>query len=167
MVTGGSAVGFWGHIRTTMDVDIVIQIQPQQISRFLQSIEKEAYVDIQEAQRAIANKEMFNGILYKTGFKIDIIPLDEDNPYEREKFNNRIKLAFHHRDLFVISPEDLFVSKLLWSKSAGGSERQLKDCASIYQLNSENINVDYIAQWVKALDLEEEFNTLNLKVDDL
>jgi hypothetical protein len=22
MITGGAAVGFWGHIRTTMDIDI-------------------------------------------------------------------------------------------------------------------------------------------------
>ena len=64
MITGGSAVGFWGHIRTTMDIDILIQIQPKQIPNFLKRIEKEAYVDIPEATRAIHGKEMFNVILH-------------------------------------------------------------------------------------------------------
>ena len=160
MITGGSAVGFWGHIRTTMDIDILIQIQPQQIHRFLKSIEKEAYVDVEEARRAILSKEMFNAILHKTGFKIDIIPLNEKNAYEVEKFKNRIKIKFQNKEIFVIRPEDLVISKLIWSKSAGGSERQLKDCESIIRLNREEINLKYILKWVKSLKLDSEFKKL-------
>src|SRR3989338_6388133 len=71
MITGGSAVGFWGHIRTTMDIDIVIQIHSIQVGSFLKSIEEETYVDINEAKRAISAQEMFNVILNETCFKID------------------------------------------------------------------------------------------------
>ncbi|MFH1201547.1 MAG: DUF6036 family nucleotidyltransferase [Candidatus Omnitrophota bacterium] len=160
MITGGSAVGFWGYIRTTMDIDILIQIQPKQIPHFLRSIEKEAYVDIEEAKRAIFSKEMFNVILHKTGFKVDIIPLNEKNAYEVEKFKNRIKIKFQDKEIFVISPEDLVISKLMWSKSAGSSERQLKDCESIISLNRKKINLDYILKWVKNLKLDNEFKKL-------
>lgn len=41
MITGGSAVGFWGRIRTTMDIDMVIQIYTNQIDSFLDSIRNE------------------------------------------------------------------------------------------------------------------------------
>lgn len=160
MITGGSAVGFWGHIRTTMDIDILIQIQAKQIDSFLKSVEKEAYVEIDEAKRAIANKEMFNIIPNKTLFKIDIIPLDDKDIYETEEFKNRIKIKFLNKEIFVISPEDLVISKLLWSKTAGGSERQLKDCESIISLNREKINLDYILKWVKDLKLESEFEKI-------
>ncbi|MDP2939309.1 MAG: hypothetical protein Q8O13_04410 [Candidatus Omnitrophota bacterium] len=160
MITGGSAVGFWGYIRTTMDIDILIKIQPKQILSFLKSIEDEAYVDIEEAKRAIFNKEMFNVIMHKTSFKVDIIPLDEKNAYAVEEFKNRVKIRFQDKEIFVISPEDLVISKLIWSKSAGGSERQLKDCESIYALNREKINLDYILKWVKSLELDSEFRKL-------
>lgn len=160
MVTGGAAVGFWGHIRTTMGIDIVIQIHRKQIDSFLKSIENEVYVDIEEAKKAILGKGVFNIILHKTSFKIDIISLDEENVYEAEKFKNRIKINFHNREIFVISPEDLIISKLLWSKSALGSERQFKDCESIYKLNSDTLDLNYINKWVKILKVEDEFNKL-------
>ena len=159
MITGGSAVGFWGHIRTTMDIDILIQIHSKQIRPFLKLIENDAYVDIEEAEKAILGKSMFNIILNKTGFKVDLIPLEEDS-YEIEKFKNKIKINFQNKEIFVISPEDLIISKLLWSKSAGGSERQIKDSESIYKLNNENLDLNYIEKWVKILKIEDEFEKL-------
>lgn len=163
MITGGSAVGFWGYIRTTMDIDIVIQIFAKQIEPFLKSIENEAYVDIEEAKRAIWNRDMFNMIYNETSFKIDIIPLNEKDDYEAEKFKHRIKINFQNKDLFVTSPEDLIISKLLWSKSAGVSERQFKDCESIYALNREKLNLNYVKKWLPILKIEDEFNKLKLK----
>lgn len=162
MITGGSAVGFWGYIRTTMDIDIVIQIYGKQINTFLQDIEKEAYVDIEEAKSSILNRSMFNIILNNTCFKVDIIPLDDKNDYELEKFKRRIKIKFHNRDIFVTSPEDLIISKLLWGKSAGGAERQLRDSESIYKLNHGTLELNYIKKWVKILNLEDEFNKITV-----
>jgi hypothetical protein len=159
MITGGAAVGFWGHIRTTMDIDILIQIHNEQIAPLLSSIEGEACIDIEKAKKAILDKNMFNIIHNKTCFKIDLIPLSEDS-FEIQKFNNRVKMNFQDKDIYVISPEDLIISKLLWSKSAGGSERQIKDCESIYILNSENLDLDYLKRWAKTLGIEEEFDKL-------
>ncbi len=160
MITGGSAVGFWGYIRTTMDIDIVIQIYGKQINTFLQDIEKEAYVDIEEAKRSILNRSMFNIIHNNTCFKVDIIPLDDKNDYEMEKFKRKIKIKFHSRDIFITSPEDLIISKLLWAKSAGGSERQLRDSESIYKLNRDTLGLNYIKKWVEILNIEGEFNKI-------
>ena len=159
MITGGAAVGFWGHIRTTMDIDVLIQIHSKQSDSFLSSIEGDAYIDIEKAKKAILDKSMFNIILNKTCFKIDLIPLKKDS-YEIQKFNNRVKINFQGKEIYVISPEDLIISKLLWSKSAGGSERQIKDCESIYRLNNENLDLDYLKKWVKMLGIEKEFNKL-------
>lgn len=95
MITGGSAVGFWGHIRTTMDIDVVIQIYMNKVEPFLKSIENEAYINVEEARKDILNNSMVNILLNDTCFKIDLIPLDERNDYEIEKFKRRIKFRFH------------------------------------------------------------------------
>jgi len=102
---------------------------------------------------------MFNIIHNKTCFKIEFIPLKKDG-YEIQKFNNRVKINFQGKEIYVISPEDLIISKLLWSKSAGGSERQIKDCESIYRLNSVNLDSDYLKRWAKILGIGKEFNEL-------
>lgn len=159
MITGGSAVGFWGHIRTTMDIDILIQIKDKQVETFLKSFKEDAYINIEEATKSIYEGRMFNVISHKTFFKIDLIPLKDDE-YEMEKFERKVKINFLNRDIYVISPEDLIISKLIWSKSAGGSERQIKDCASIYKLNYDMLNMTYIRKWIKKLKIEDEFKKL-------
>ncbi len=73
MITGGSALGFWGHIRTTMDIDVVVQIDEETIDSFLNSIKNDVYVDFENTKEAVSKKGMFNIILNKTCFKIDII----------------------------------------------------------------------------------------------
>ena len=155
-------MGFWGHIRTTMDIDIVIQVPVNKINPFLSSVKEEAYVDEQGAIESIADRSMFNIINNETCFKVDIIPLNEKDEYEIENFKNRIKVNFQNKEIFVAGPEGLIISKLLWSKSAGGSERQLKDCMSIYALNREKLNLDYLKKWVQKLGIEEDFNKLTL-----
>lgn len=160
MITGGSAVGFWGQIRTTMDIDIVIRIYVKDVDNFLNTVKKEAYVDIEEAKKSVLEKKMFNIIHNKMCFKIDIIPLDENNEYEVEKFNNKIKITLKNREIFVIAPEDLIISKLLWSKISGGSERQIKDCESIYKLNIDDLDLKYIEKWAATLKIKEDFNVI-------
>lgn len=159
MITGGSALGFWGHIRTTMDIDVVVQINEETIDYLLNSIRNDVYVDFENAKEAVSKRGMFNIILNKTCFKIDLISLKED-VYEREKFENRIKIEFQGKEIFVIRPEDLIISKLLWNKYIGGSERQIKDCESIYRLNYEDLDLKYIERWVKTLSIEDGFNKL-------
>ncbi len=158
MITGGSAVGFWGHIRTTMDIDILIQISDVQTDKLIKSISGEAYVDAENAAVAIASRTMFNVIFNKTCFKIDFIPVNEKIPYEMEKFKRRVRMKFEDMDICVISPEDLIISKLLWMKSAGGSERQLEDCKSIFELNRESTDSVYMEKWARTLGIEAELN---------
>lgn len=159
MITGGSAVGFWGHIRTTMDIDIIILPQLKKLDLFLKSVKDEAYVDIDSAKKIVMGKEMFNIIYNKTCFKVDLIPLKR-TLYETVKFNNRVKLNLGQKEIFVIKPEDLIISKLLWTKSAGGSERQLKDCESIYKLNYKNLDMNYLKKWADELNLNDELEKI-------
>lgn len=82
-----------------------------------------------------------------------------------QKFGRRIKINFQGREIYIISPEDLIISKLLWSRKAGGSERQIKDCESIWEINRDNIDTDYIEQWVGILGIRGEFNRLTKNVN--
>lgn len=160
MITGGSAVGFWGHIRTTMDIDMVISIREDQVAPFAASLAGEAYIDADTARDAVKTGTMFNVISEKTFFKVDLIPLRKD-PYELRKFERRIPIEYKQRTVHVISPEDLIISKLMWSRSMGSSERQIRDCASIFELNRESLDIPYIEQWIAALRLQNEFRKID------
>lgn len=159
MVTGGSAVGFWGHARTTMDIDMVIALKASEVDKLFSEFEKEAYINKDDISSAVSQKKMFNIILNSTSFKIDFIPLQEDDDYEKEKFSRKVEINFGNLKLSVISPEDLVLSKLKWMKIAGGSERQMGDCKSIMLVNK-NIDMSYINKWAQFLNIEKEVRLL-------
>jgi hypothetical protein len=160
MVTGGSAVAFWGEVRTTADIDVVVQIAPSDIQSLVSSLKDEAYIDEEDVREAVSRKRMFNAIFNSTSFKVDFAVLDTGDRYEQEKFSRRRKLALADGPVWVIAPEDLVLSKLRWMKSAGGSERQLRDCRGIIALNGDKLDLDYMRKWAAALDLLEEFELL-------
>ena len=159
MVTGGSAVGFWGHARTTMDIDMVVSLKVSEVDKLFSEFEKEAYINKEDILSAVSQKKMFNVIFNNTSFKIDFILYQEDDDYEKEKFSRKIEIDFGNLKLSVISPEDLILSKLKWMKIAGGSERQIGDCKSIMLVNK-NIDMLYINKWARFLNIEEEVKLL-------
>lgn len=54
--------------------------------------------------------------------------------------------------LWVVSPEDLIISKLFWAKDSK-SELQLNDVSSIIKYQAEILDWEYIKYWVKELGL--------------
>jgi len=156
MLTGGAAVSFWGEVRTTVDIDVVVQISPSDIGALVASLKDEAHIDEEDVREAVSGKRMFNAIFHATSFKVDFAVLDTGDPYEREKFSRRRKLELAGGQVWVITPEDLVLSKLRWMKSAGGSERQLRDCRGIMALNGANLDMAYMRKWAVLLDLREE-----------
>lgn len=160
MITGGSAVSFWGQVRTTADIDIVVQVPPSRISELVKALKDEAYVDEEDVRQAVSEKRMFNVIYNATAFKVDFAILDESNPYSEEGFSRRKKLELSGRALWVISPEDLVLSKLRWMQSAGGSERQLQDCRSIMEVSKGAIDIEYMEKWAPIIGVEKEYSAL-------
>lgn len=160
MVTGGSAVSFWGQIRTTADIDIVIQIPPSRIPALVTELKAEAYIDEEDVRQAVSSKRMFNVIYNTTAFKVDFAVMDESNPYSKEGFSRRKKLEIAGRPLWVISPEDLVLSKLRWMQSSGGSERQLQDCRSIMELNKGTLDLKYMKNWAPLIGVEQEYRAI-------
>lgn len=159
MITGGSAVGFWGQVRTTMDIDVLVDINKKNFKKFLQKIKKVTYLEKESLEDIVIDKKMLNIIYNPTCFKVDLIPLIDDE-YELSKFKRRIKIKYDEDFIFVISPEDLIISKLLWSKKSGGLEKQIKDCESVYKLNKESLNISYLKKWIDKLNLANEFKKI-------
>lgn len=120
----------------------------------------DAYVNIDEAEKAVRNGQMFNVVYNKNCFMVDIIPLNENDPYEIEKFKRKVSLSYRNKTIYVIAPEDLIITKILWSKSAGGSERQLRDCAGIFKLNADTLDMGYINKWAQTLGVERELQKI-------
>ncbi|MCY7349315.1 MAG: hypothetical protein LH606_01430 [Cytophagaceae bacterium] len=92
---------------------------------------------------------MFNLIDQETFYKIDFI-VRKNTLYETVKFNRRQKIALGEQLVWVISPEDLVLSKLQWVQQLQ-SERQLDDIAKL--LKASALDLGYLQEWTQKLNL--------------
>ena len=149
IVTGGIAVVAWGRPRFTADIDVVIELIPQKLNKLadeLLKIDKEVYIDKLSMERALEQKREFNFIHPASGLKIDFWIL-KDNAFDKERIRRKIKKKIGNTFVYLASPEDLILSKLLWYKMSE-STRQLEDIESVLKIQKK-LDMWYIKKWAK------------------
>jgi hypothetical protein len=152
MLTGSFAANFYAVPRMTRDIDIVIEIHQKDINKLIQIFKDDFYIERDSISEAIKYQSMFNIIHNNSVLKVDFIIL-KDATYRDLEFQRRRQVQFNDISLWIVSPEDLIISKLFWAKDSF-SQMQLNDVknllASIKQLDHL-----YINKWVKILELKE------------
>lgn len=151
MLVGSMALVHYAKPRTTVDIDIVVKILPENIDKFIAEFENNYYIPIGRAKQAVRQKGMFNILNNQTILKIDCVVLKE-NEFEINAFSRRQKVDYSGDfDVWIISKEDLILSKLNWAKNTK-SERQMLDVASIIR---HDFDKEYVEKWAKQLGVED------------
>lgn len=151
-ITGGMAVYIWGRPRFTADIDMIVELHEKDVTllmKALQQIDKEGYVDANAMRRAIERRGEFNFIDNISGVKVDFWVIGNDE-FSRLKLQRRIPKMILSEEVYFLSPEDLILSKLLWSKDSG-SELQLGDVESIFKFQK-RLDLKYLRKWASAHD---------------
>jgi DNA polymerase/3'-5' exonuclease PolX len=145
MVTGGIAVSYWGFPRTTHDIDIVIEAKKEDKERIVALFKKDFYISPEATADAIKRRFTFNIIHLKSGTKVDFWLVKKD-AFGTLEFKRKLKRKIYNKEIFIISPEDLILSKLIGYKETQ-STRRLEDAESI--LKTSKVNLEYIKKWAK------------------
>ncbi len=136
MVTGSFAMASYVTARTTMDIDIVLEIKASDASRFEQKFIGDYYVDVLSIVRAYEHQSMFNIINNTTLVKVDCI-LKKQDAFEIEKFERRQSSEIGGLKFWVIGKEDLILSKLRWAQNTH-SERQFEDIRNLLESGADD-----------------------------
>ena len=147
MISGSVAMNYYTVPRMTRDIDIVIKIDD--IGSFYNTFKKEYYIDQGMINDAIKNQYKFNIIHLKEVMKIDFI-IKKNTEYRKTEFQRKKKVDISGTQVFIVSIEDLIISKLLWARDSH-SELQIRD---INNLLKEEVDMEYISNWVKKLNIE-------------
>lgn len=148
MVTGSIAAGVYGQPRMTRDIDIVVLLYPPHAARLADQLGHEFLCDAAAVRAAIAGHGIFSVIHRDALQKVDFIVRD-DRDYEVEKFERRRVTDVDGQPVWVIAPEDLVLSKLVWAKDSR-SELQLRDVRSIIAIQP-NLDWSYLDRWALRL----------------
>ncbi len=99
---------------------------------------------------AIARRSMFNLIHTGAVVKIDII-VRKDGAYRNEEFRRRRSAEVDGVRMWVVSAEDLILSKLDWARSSR-SEVQLQDVRNVITVQLA-LDWPYVDAWAARLGL--------------
>ena len=157
MLSGSVAMSIYIVPRATRDFDFIIHLEEKNIDRFIQHFQEGYYCDKDSIQDAVKRRSLFNIIDHASGFKADFVVL-KNEPFRQEEFNRRKKVDFFDKTIYVVSPEDLLISKVIWIQDFQ-SAQQMEDIKNIASI--ENLDWTYIKTWINNLKLK-SFNLFEI-----
>ena len=150
MLTGSMAMNYYAQPRMTRDIDIVVELQPADAERMVQLFSPDYYVSREAVDRSIAGQSLFNLIHHESVIKVDCI-IRKQSEYRLTEFNRRGRIKIEDFETWIVSKEDLILSKLVWAKDSH-SELQLRDVKNLASTGFDHV---YVQRWVRELELVE------------
>jgi len=129
MLTGSMAMNYYAQPRMTRDIDLVVKLAADQTDVLISLFEPDYYVDRHAVRDAIKRHSTFNLIHSETVIKLDCIVLKKDD-YRQEEFARRKQITMEDFQIWIVSLEDLILSKLYWARNSK-SELQLRDVKNL------------------------------------
>lgn len=143
-----SARGVW---RTTLDVDLIAEIRPAQVSELIRALGPVWYADSEMIRRAILSGRSFNLIHTRLAYKVDIFPVVEEFHAEQLSRATILPLGAEKIPCAVASAEDILLAKIRWYRDGGeSSDRQWNDVVGIISANT-SLDLTYLQHWAARL----------------
>jgi len=146
VVIGGLASDVWGRPRKTLDIDIVIQVIPEKSEAFLKMAEKYHFkFNYPNALKQIMNMGMCR--LFYGDYHTDIIMGYSE--FEQGVFTRKKKVSILGKNVWVASPEDVILYKLLSNRPIDQS-----DIGNIVAAQGGKLDVGYLKKRAAIMNRE-------------
>lgn len=156
LITGSMASGAYGEPRMTNDIDVVVPLRLQHVEVVLAAFPAPDYYCSREAiLQAVRDRFQFNILHLTTGMKIDVIATT-DSEFDATRLRRARTIQTAGTAVRFASPEDVILKKLVYFRE-GGSEKHLRDIVGILKVQAEQIEYDYLAEWVDRLGVADEW----------
>ena len=149
MLSGSVAMSIYSLPRFTRDFDFIVHLQPKDVKRLVKYFKDGYYCDEDSVNEAIAKSGMFNIIDHRSSYKADFIIL-KNEPYRLAEFERKKLIDFLDLKIYLVSPEDLIISKIIWIQQIQ-SNLQIDDIKALIRIKY--LDWEYIHKWIASLKL--------------
>ena len=169
LIGGAVAVWAWGEPRSTLDLDLVVNIPLEAVGSLSHELKVRDFLVPAEIilQNILEDRAdlPINAIHLYSGYKADLYPMRPGDELRASAFarRQRIDLGEPLGEIYLHSPEDLIVYKL-WYYSLSQQTKHLRDITSIVLTLGDELDQDYISFWVNQKGLTSLWAELLAKI---
>lgn len=169
LIGGAVAVWAWGEPRSTLDVDLVVNIPLESVGKLSHELAvRDFLVPAEIILENILEERTdlpINAIHMYSGYKADLYPVRAGDELRASAFTRRqrIDLGEPLGEIYLHSPEDLIIYKL-WYYSLSQQTKHLRDITSIVLTLGDELDEDYISFWVNKKGLTSLWEELQAKI---
>ncbi len=142
------AMNDYAQPRMTRDIDFVVELGRNDAGRVARLFSEDYYVSQDAIDAAVSRESMFNLIHNESVIKVDFI-VRKSSEYRAMEFSRRERVKIADFQTFLVSIEDLVLSKLVWAKDSR-SEFQLRDVRNLLAVDCDE---EYLGRWATNLDV--------------
>jgi hypothetical protein len=178
LIGGAVATWGWGEPRSTLDLDLVVDIPLEVVGRLSSELNRRGMlVPAEIILDAIIEERAdipINAIHSRSGFKADLYLVCPGDELRRSAFQRRkrVDLGPELGEVYLHSPEDLIIYKL-WYFNISRQTKHIRDITAILQTLGDKIDFGYLNYWIdrKGLispwkELLDRIQSQNLEKDD-
>ncbi len=169
MIGGAVGVWAWGDVRTTRDVDLVVELPFESVMALSRELEKremlvpiEVIVDLMIEHRGDLP---INAIHLRTGYKAELFLLRPGDVYRAMALSRRrlVDLGPRLGEVYVHAPEDLILYKLQYF-ALSQQPKHIHDIAGIAVAMEDQLDEPYLETWVEQLGLAATWNEVQRQI---
>lgn len=155
-IGGSLASSAHGAVRSSLDADVIADLQPQHAEPLTNALFAGFYVDLEAVRLAIQQHRSFNIIHRETFFKVDVF-VRKPRAFDDVQFERRVAQIVAtepERTAHLATAEDTILAKLEWYRNGGEvSERQWIDVLGVLRTQGDRLDYDYLRHWAHELGI--------------
>ena len=150
-------VNFYGLPRTTMDMDLILQIGEDEMPKLVDFLRRnDFFADIEDMKAALKERTHCTVQDKKSMIRLDIKGIY--NEMDRRTFERRRSFRYGGTRIYIASAEDTIANKLVF-----GREQDLRDAEGIFIRQRRKLEMKYLEKICREMGVTKELVELKRK----
>jgi hypothetical protein len=161
LLVGSFSSNLWGVPRSTKDLDLVVELGSQSIHAIARHLDAKFHLQPQIGFESVTGTARHVIDVQGTHFQIEIFRLSGD-AHDQARFGRRVQVFWKGCSIWVLSPEDVIVTKLRWLAGLRRN-KDFDDSLQVATVRRDTLDWAYLEHWCDQHETREILEEIRAK----